>query len=630
MIDLKSVVESGRRQPRLTSLTNLWRFARLADHTIELAVFDAGRYRPEGGPRLSVFGHGLVYVNGLAEAEQFFGVVGGDDDAGVAPEKPMFGTGYYVVPSIINPEIRKRYQDGSWSKANNGTAGEKDVLASQILVIDVDPKKPSGTNGSDQMLVDALKLAWKIRTGLLAGGVPETALALACSGNGAHLLLAMDMPWSAEVKAKRVEFLSLLNAMHGSEAFIIDTTMADGARYVPAYGTMKKKAPHRKELPQRRTWLVAPETVTPLSFDCFSELVTKLRDACSPADLAKLKKLRVAPKQASAPKPAGGGTSDLDRASEVSIRVVAEHLGLDPDALTCPWCGADKGVDLLDQKGINILKCLHATCGGVAKGPAGLVAKVAFGIDDLKGDAAGVRQVVEWFVTEGLIEGKPNPKNEALALLRSESIEIDQDSKTSAILNALMARVPASARGEDLSEALAPIGRLLVEADDLELDRVATALNERLGRGAPKKILADTLRKQRTAAKRAVSHAEIDVAETDFEIGDCVELANRLVEDLGGRDVAVFDEGAIHQFSPDEGVWSPLALHTLHTLIGEYSGKTLPKKAKVKLSRDGIKGVRAQAEDSLADPGWFRDCAPGFAFRNGFVTIEADGSITMF
>src|SRR6185369_15627123 len=352
-------------------------------------------------------------------------------------------------------------------------------------------------------------------------------------------------PWSAEVKAKRVEFLSLLSAVHGSEAFIIDTTMADGARYVQAYGTMKKKAPHRKELPQRRSWLVAPDTVTPLTFEQISELVTKFRDACSPADLAKLKKTRVMPKQGSAPKPEGGKTSDLDRASEVSIRTVAEHLGLDPDAITCPWCGAEKGVDLLDQKGINILKCLHATCGGVAKGPAGLVAKVAFGLDDLKGDAAGVRSVVEWFITQGLIEGKPNPKNEALALLRSESIEVTDESKTSAILNALMSRVPAAARGEELSEALAPIGRLLVEADDLELDRVASALNERLGRGAPKKILADTLRKQRTAAKKSVRQDDAEVAETDFEIGDCVELANRLVADLGGREVAVFDEGAI-------------------------------------------------------------------------------------
>jgi P4 family phage/plasmid primase-like protien len=628
-IDLKSLVESGRKQPRFTSLANLWRFARLENNVVELAVFKAGQYRPEGGPRLSVYGHGIVYVNALAQAEKFFGDVGGDDDPGVAPEKPLFGTGYYVVPAIINPEIRNRYPDDVWAKANNGTAGEKDVVASNILVIDIDPQRASDTNASDQMLVDALKLAWKIRTGLIASGVPDTALAFGGSGNGAHLVLALDMPWSTEVKAKREEFLGLLNAVHGTDTLKIDTTMADGARYVPAYGTMKKKAPHRKELPQRRSWLVAPETVTPLSMDQFSDLVAKFRDACTPAELAKVKKTRVvAAKQGSAPKPEGGKISDLDRASEVSIRTVAEHLGLDVDALECPWCKATNGVDLLDGKGINVLKCQHSTCGSVAKGPAGLVAKVAFGLDDLKGDKEGVRNVVEWFINQGLIDGRPTPKGEALNLLRAESIEVDDDAKTSAILNALMARVPASARGEDLSEALAPIGKLLVEVDDLELDRVATALNDRLGRGAPKKVLVDVLRKQRTAAKKAVISPAEDASETDFKIGDCVELANRLVMDLGGRDVAVFDEGSIHKYS-DDGVWEPLPLHTLHTLIGEYSGKTLPKKAKVKLSRDGIKGVRAQAEDTIADPGWFRECAPGFAFKNGFVTIEADGSITM-
>jgi P4 family phage/plasmid primase-like protien len=628
--DLNTLVESGRRQPRLTSLTHLWRFARLDSHLVELAVFKAGQHKPEGGPRLSVFGHGLVYVEGLAEAERFFGVVGGDGDPGVVPEKPLFGTGYYIVPAVINPEIRKRYADGAWSKANNGTAGEKDVTASNIIVIDIDVVRVTNTNSTNAQYVASLKLAWKIRTGLIAAGAPETALAFGGSGNGAHLLVALDMPWAPEVKAKREEFLGLLKIIHETDALIIDTSMADGARYIPAYGTMKKKAPHRDELPQRRTWLVAPDTVAPLSFDEFSILVGKFRGACTPEMLAKLGKAKVTrPAKAGATaKPGNGKVSDLDLASEVSIREVASRLGLDVDAPTCPWCGATKGFDLLDGKGINIVKCQHSTCGSVAAGPVRLVAKVALGLDDLKGDAAGCRAVVDWFVSEGLIvPGRPSPKAEALALLRAESVEVADDAKTSTVINALMARVPASARGEDLSEALAPISKLLVEADDLELDRVAVALNERLGRGAPKKVLADTLRKQRTAAKKASKAADPDAVDTDFQIGDCVELAKRLVEDLGGRESAVFDEGSVHRYD-DSGVWEPQGLPELHTAIGEYSGKTLPKGV-VKLSRDGIKGIRAQAEDMIADPGWFRDQTPGFAFRNGFVVIEADGSITM-
>lgn len=204
------------------------------------------------------------------------------------------------------------------------------------------------------------------------------------------------------------------------------------------------------------------------------------------------------------------------------------------------------------------------------------------------------------------------------------------DDSTTGVLDALMGRVPASARGEALAEALKPIGAVLTEADDLELDRVASELNNRLGRGAPKKVLVDSLRKLRTAERKAEKEATDESAtpKGGFARGDSVELANQLIEDLGGVDNVVFDGGEVHQYAEELGVWTPVTVASLQRMIGSYAGRPRGGDgAKLSLSRGGIKGAREQVDDITANPEFFRDGRPGFAFRNGFVSIDHKGEI---
>jgi hypothetical protein len=92
-LSIKDVSDAGRKQPRKVSLTNLWRFARLVG-VVECAVFSAGKNKVDGGPRVPFFGNGVVYVDDVDQAEHFFGAAGGDDDPGVLPSSPLFGTGY--------------------------------------------------------------------------------------------------------------------------------------------------------------------------------------------------------------------------------------------------------------------------------------------------------------------------------------------------------------------------------------------------------------------------------------------------------------------------------------------------------------------------------------------------------
>lgn len=612
-MSLKETIEIGRKQPRKVSLTNLWRFARLIG-VVECAVFSAGKHKVDGGPRVPFFGNGVVYVDSLEQAEHFLGEVAGDDDPNVVPTTPLFGTGYYVVPAALDPQLRLRYEDGKWSRATS-TATERDITSSNVIVVDVDPVRLSDTNSTNAQLFEAIKLAGKLRDALVACGAPEDALALGESGNGAHLLVALDMPWSPEVKALRHEFLSVLNAMHGTAEHKIDTTMADGARYIPAYGTKKKKAPHRADMPQRRSWLVAPEVVAPLSLEAFQALVTKLKEGMRPEHMAKLS----GPKGAARKPPRAGGAeprgeSDLDRASAVSITTVCERLGIDPASPTCPGCGATSGIDVLADKGINVMKCQHETCGAKAWGSVALVAKVAFNLDNLTGDREGVRQVVSWFVSEGLIDAG-----------RGYVPTYDQEA-----VDKLVAAVPASSRGAELSAALAPIGELLGGADLLELDRVAAALNGRLGRGAPKKVLVDTLSRQRKASVQTAKATKGEAPEGAFLRGDHVEIATRFIDDLGGVENVVFDEGEIHQYVADDGVWSVVDTRVAHRLIGSYAGQ--PKGSKGELlhmTQGAIEGSHKHAESMASRPGWLRDGEPGFAFRNGFVSILPDGAIEL-
>lgn len=361
------------KQSRRTSLDALFRFAGLDGHPIELACFAAGQHKPEASKYSPYKGMCVAYTTGGVEGVEALIALGGDDEPG---DKPLWGTGYYLVPARLRPGVEARYVPEAWHVATNGTASEKDAESCNVLVIDVDPQRPDGTNSDKAEYLGSLTLGWSIRNQLVELGIPESALAFGSSGNGCHVVMAFTGSWSAEMKAARKRLLDLLGVLHDTAAYHVDPAMADGARYIPLYGTMKKKGPNVGERVQRRSFLAVPSEVTRLGLNELLALNERLLAGLSLDQSEALQQREQ--KRPGVRAPAGAADESrtdraLDRCNAVSVSTVAVELGIDPDAPTCPACGADKGIDCLEAKGRNIIKCQHSTCGARAWSPVALV-----------------------------------------------------------------------------------------------------------------------------------------------------------------------------------------------------------------------------------------------------------------
>ncbi len=387
-----ALLKTGTAVSTRDSIQALWRFSRLDGHTVECASMDCGQYDP--GHR----GKPLTKIGYARSVDEMLALV----------RRETHGTGYYMVPAIARQDALARYPyDCDWHPAQKEAAvKESEVVHSRVLAIDLDTFKARKANASSAEVFHAGVVGMQVKDLLLQLGVPESALAMGLSGNGFHVLLALDIAWSVELKALRETVLGCLSALFSGGWGKVDTVLADGARYIPIYGTLKRKGADLPELnrPQRKTFLVAPETVTPLDLARFTALVDQLKGQLSQEQLESISSSKKKT-GSQATKSSGGDREDtLGKCNAVDVATVARLLGIDPDAPQCPACGAESGIDCLTSKGQNIIKCLHATCGERVWSPVALVAKVEAGVDDLTGNKDAVRTVIEWFVDKGLVE----------------------------------------------------------------------------------------------------------------------------------------------------------------------------------------------------------------------------------
>lgn len=113
--------------------------------------------------------------------------------------------------------------------------------------------------------------------------------------------------------------------------------------------------------------------------------------------------------------------------------------------------------------------------------------------------------------------------------------------------------------------------------------------------------------------------------ETVFDRGDEVELAVQLVDDLGGRDVLVFDEGDFYRYQ--SGVWRPLSRDEAKRVVSDYAGAKV-RAAKglrtLTLADRAVAGTVNLARAQVTRRDFFSRATRGLAFLNGFLRIHRD------
>src|SRR5262245_15200882 len=165
------------------------------------------------------------------------------------------GPGVYTTLNPVNRALlaraKNRVQD--WVEA---TTTDADIARRRWILLDFDAIRPTGISSSDAEHEAALAAA---RTGmqwLSTHGVPTDSMVLVNSGNGAHVLLRVDL---ANDEASTLLVQRVIDAVAlfcGTPGVCVDRTVFNAARITKLAGTVAAKGDNTDERPHRRAQLL--------------------------------------------------------------------------------------------------------------------------------------------------------------------------------------------------------------------------------------------------------------------------------------------------------------------------------------------------------------------------------------
>ena len=151
------------------------------------------------------------------------------------------------------------------------TTSDNDIVAYQWLLVDLDPVRRTGISSTDAELRMAYERGEQITKYLREIGYP--APIFACSGNGVHLLYAINLANTDENKALVQNCLKALAFLFGDDKVDVDQSVFNPARISKLYGTMAQKGANTKERPHRMSRILsAPKQMQVVSRELLEKL----------------------------------------------------------------------------------------------------------------------------------------------------------------------------------------------------------------------------------------------------------------------------------------------------------------------------------------------------------------------
>jgi hypothetical protein len=165
--------------------------------------------------------------------------------------------GIYVTLNEVNRALLARRANRVKMRLTRSdpTTSDADILRRRWLPIDLDPVRPSGVSSTEEEHAAALRRADEIALWLNEQGFPHPIRA--DSGNGAHLLYAIDLANDDEATALVKGVLATLDALFSDERVTVDTANVNAARIWKLYGTCSRKGDNTPERPHRRAKLLS-------------------------------------------------------------------------------------------------------------------------------------------------------------------------------------------------------------------------------------------------------------------------------------------------------------------------------------------------------------------------------------
>lgn len=178
---------------------------------------------------------------------------------------------YYTINSINEACYGRSQKDKMVCIAREPTTSDVDVDGRTHILIDLDPKRPSGISSSDEELENAHLRAVAIYKFLLSQGFYEPIIGI--SGNGYHLYIPCQIAATEENTEIVKKFLKVLSLLFSDEKVEVDEKVFNLARISKLPGTYARKGENTPERPWRLARIIkSPAELKPTDIAYFKKV----------------------------------------------------------------------------------------------------------------------------------------------------------------------------------------------------------------------------------------------------------------------------------------------------------------------------------------------------------------------
>ena len=172
--------------------------------------------------------------------------------------------GIYCTLNPVNPSLLARSVNKIQFNPKHTTT-DADILRRRWLLIDIDPKRPSGMSATDTEKQKAIETGRAIRQWLSSRGWPDPIRMM--SGNGCYAIYRIDLPNDEQATELLRSFLHALAERFNSDTADVDRSVYNASRILKIGGTWARKGDNLvgfdgiEDRPHRQSYFVAGDEV---------------------------------------------------------------------------------------------------------------------------------------------------------------------------------------------------------------------------------------------------------------------------------------------------------------------------------------------------------------------------------